>query len=142
MDLRDRQRGSATLELTVIAPALLILLGLVIVAARVEAAAAAVEQASSAGARAASLSRTASAARAAAETVVRRNLAAAGVDCQDFGMTIDTAGFRAGVGDHASVRLAVRCRVPLSDQGVPGLPGSRVIEAESVSVLDTYRGRR
>lgn len=136
------ERGSATLELTVLAPALLVLLGLVVVAARIESAAAALESAGAAGARVASLSRSAAAAQAGAEAAVRRNLADQGVACRDLRVALDLAAFRLPVGQHGAVRVVVRCRISLSDQAVPGLPGSRDLEAEAVSPLDTYRGRR
>ena len=89
-----RDRGSATLELAVLAPLLLVLVGLVVVAGRVEAAAGAVEQAAAAGARAASLTRTAAGAQAAAEHSVRANLVGQRIVCDDLQVAVDTAGFR------------------------------------------------
>lgn len=70
----DRERGSATLELVLLAPALLVVVGVVIAAGRVEVASAAVEHAAAEAARSASLTRTVPAAAAAAETAGRREL--------------------------------------------------------------------
>ncbi len=56
---RGTDRGSATIELAVLAPALLALLGLVIVAGRISVAGSAVEQAAASAARAASIARDA-----------------------------------------------------------------------------------
>lgn len=134
-------RGSATIELAVIAPALLALLGLVIVAGRVTAAAGAVEQAAAAAARAASLARTAVAAEAAADRAVRSSLAGQGVACRTLHSSVDVSGFAARIGSPAQVSVDVRCAVPLADMAVPGLPGERVVTATMASPIDRYRGR-
>ena len=60
--VRGSDRGSATIEMAVLAPALLALLGLVILAGRISAAGSAVEQAAASAARAASIARDARAA--------------------------------------------------------------------------------
>ena len=110
-----RDAGSVTLELAILTPALLMLLGLVVVAGRIEVASAAVDQASAAAAREASLARTPSAARAAATRAATANLAAQNLHCTDVRVT--------------------------GDLSVPGMPGTRTISASSQSSLDTYRGR-
>jgi TadE-like protein len=134
-------RGSTTLELVILGPALLTLLGLVIVAGRVAAASAVVEQAAAAGARAASLARDAGAASAAAERTVRASLSQQSISCQPLEHSIDTGGFRIPVGRPAEISVQVSCTVPLGQLGVPGMPGSRVVRAGAVSPLDSFRGR-
>lgn len=138
--LRD-DRGSATLELLILAPGLLILIGLVIVAGRVSAASSVVEQAAAAGARAASLARDAQAARTVAQREVRASLADQSVTCNPLEHSVDTSGFRVDVGRSAQVSVRVACTVPLGQLGVPGMPGRRVVKAEATSPLDTFRGR-
>ena len=138
---RGPDRGSATLELAVIAPALLALLGLVIVAGRIVAAGSAVEQAASAGARAASLARDARSAERQAERISGDSLRDQGVTCAPFTSSVDTAGFAVDVGSPASVTVVVACTVPLADVAVPGMPGSRVLSATMTSPLDSFRGR-
>ena len=133
--------GTATLELAVLAPILLALLGLVIVGGRVAAAGGAVEQASSSAARAASLARDARSAQAQAEGIARDSLAEQGVRCETFVSRVDTSGFGVAVGRPASVTVEVRCAVPLADLAVPGLVGSRMVSASTTSVLDRFRGR-
>ena len=133
--------GTATLELAVLAPLLLALLGLVIVGGRVAAAGGAVEQASSSAARAASLARDARSAQAQAEAIARDSLADQGVRCETFTSRVDTSGFGVAVGRPASVTVEVRCAVPLADLAVPGLGGSRMVSASTTSVLDRFRGR-
>jgi len=137
-----RDDGSATIELAVLAPGLIALLSLVIVAGRIEAAAGAVEQAAAAAARAASLSRSAQAAGARAESAARQSLADQGVACQPLTSTVDLGGFRVAVGRAASVRAEVSCTVSLADIAVPGMPGTRTISAEMTSPLDRHRGRQ
>ena len=133
--------GSVTLELAILGPALLLLLGLVVAAGRIEVAGAAVEQAASAAAREASIARSAPAARAAATSSARQSLREQGIDCAGLDVTVDTAGFAVAAGLPARVDVSVVCSVPLSDLAVPGLPGSRTMRAQMASPLDRYRSR-
>jgi Flp pilus assembly protein TadG len=139
---RGPDRGSATLELAVLAPALLALLGLVIVAGRITAAGSAVEQAAAAAARAASIARDARTAQAQAQAIARASLRDQGVTCAPASTSVVTDGFRVEVGRPASVEVEVRCAVPLADVAVPGMPGTRTVTARMASPLDTFRGRR
>jgi Flp pilus assembly protein TadG len=145
MSMRGSHRvgdeGSATLEVAVLAPALLMLVGLVVVTGRLGAATGVVEQAAASGAREASLSRSAAAAHAAAEASVRRSLLEQDVRCAPMTVSVSTSGFSVAVGNPGEVRVSVSCTVQLSDQGVPGLMGSRVLRADVVSPIDSYRGR-
>ncbi len=135
------ERGSATVELAVLAPALLALLGLVIVAGRISAAGSAVEQATASAARAASIARDARAAQVAAERSARDALRDQGVTCQPMTSSVDTGGFAVAVGSPSSVTVRVRCAVPLADISVPGMPGQRTITAQMTSPIDRFRGR-
>jgi len=137
----DRDRGSATLELAILAPALLLLLGLVVLAGRVQVAAGAVEHAAATAARDASLDRTADAARTAAIAAAERELAAQDLRCAPSSIVIDTAGFAAPVGQTATVTATVSCTVTLADLAIPGLPGSRTLTATATSPIDRYRSR-
>jgi Flp pilus assembly protein TadG len=134
--------GSATLELAILAPVLLLMLGLVIVAGRVVAAGSAVEQAAAAAARAASLSRDGREAQGRAERVARAAMAEQAVACQGMRSSVDTTGFAVATGRTASVSVEVACTVSLGDLAVPGIPGSRLISARATSPLDTFRERR
>jgi hypothetical protein len=136
-----RDRGSATLELAILTPGVLILLGLAIVAGRITVAGAAVEQASAAAAREASLARTPIDARAAAIRVATTSLSDRNVRCAGVHVTVDTTGFASRVGSPAQVEATVRCTVPLAALAVPGVPGSRTLTASTTSVLDRYRSR-
>jgi Flp pilus assembly protein TadG len=138
---RVSDRGSATVELAVLAPALLALLGLVIVAGRITVAAGAVEQAAATAAREASLARDARAARAGAQRSVSAALAQQGISCQTMSSRVDVAGFGVDVGSPATVTVEVDCSVALSDLSVPGMPGVRTVSARMTSPIDRFRGR-
>ena len=135
------ERGSVTVEMVLIAPALLALLMLTVLAGRVVLAGGTVEQVAAAGARAASLARSPAEATTAATDAVRRAVEEQHLQCQDVSVSVDTTGFRVPLGQPASVAVAVSCQVRLSDLTLPGLPGSRTLSDQAVSPLDPYRGR-
>ena len=134
-------RGSASLELVVLAPGLLLMLGVALVAGRVVAAGSAVEQAAAAGARAASLARDARTAEVLAREVATASLQDQGIACARMASRVDTGGFAVALGRPATVSVEVECAVALRDLAVPGVPGMRVLEARMTSPLDRYRGR-
>lgn len=133
--------GSATLELAILGSGLLVLLSLVIAAGRIEVAGSAVEQAAASGARDASLARSPAQARTVARASASASLAEQGLTCHGLTVTVSTSGFVAAPGTPASVRVGVVCSVPLSDLGVPGLPGNKTMTASMSSAVDTYRFR-
>ena len=134
-------RGSATVELVLIAPALLALLALTVLAGRIVLAGGTVEQVAAAGARAASLARTPAAAATAADTAVRQTLGEQRLQCAAVTVTVDPSGFGVPLGQPATVAVEVSCQVQLADLTVPGLPGTRTLSDRAVSPLDPYRGR-
>lgn len=123
------------------APALLLLLSVTIVAGRVVSAGSAVEQAAAAAARAASLARDARTAQGEAQRVASSSMRDQGIDCAPLASRVQVAGFAVAVGRPAHVSVDVRCTVPLADLAVPGLPGSRVVTASATSPLDRFRAR-
>lgn len=137
----DRERGSATLELAVLAPALLLLLGLVVLAGRVQVAAGAVEHAAMSAAREASLARSADGARATASSAAARELDGQDIRCATSNVTVDTAGFGAPLGQSATVSATLSCTVSFADLGIPGLPGSRTLASTATSPIDRFRAR-
>lgn len=140
MSRRD-DRGSVTLEFVVLAPVLLALLGLLIMAGRVAIASNSVEAAADEAARSASISRTAAGARSSAQDGARRSLAQQDLRCTSVQVDVDTSGFAVPVGLPAQVRATVTCVVSLADVALPGFPGSRTVTATAVSPVDTYRER-
>lgn len=137
--LRHDERGSVSLELAIIAPALLLLLGVLVLAGRVETSSAAVEQAARAAARDASLARTPDAARSTALDSAHRELF--GSNCVTTGIAVDVTGFAAPVGTDGIVTVTVTCTVTIADLAIPGLPGARTMTGTATSPLDRYRSR-
>ncbi len=133
------ERGSVTLELAILAPALLLLLGALVFAGRVQTSSATVEQAARAAARDASLARTADAARSTALASAQRELV--GSDCVSTDVAVDTAGFAAPIGTDAAITVTVTCTVSLADLAVPGLPGTHTMAGQATSPIDRYRTR-
>lgn len=135
------QRGSATLELAVLAPVLLILLALIVAGGRIQLAGGSVETAARDAARQASIARTPAAARAAAVSSARATLNSEGLSCSGLSVSVDTAGFATPLGQRAHIEADVACTVPLADISVPGLPGTYRMRAMATSPLDANRGR-
>ena len=126
--------GGATVELVVLAPLVVLLVGFVLFAGRLGLASADVRQAAASAARAASLTDTPAAAAAVAHRQVAENLAADGRSCADPSVTVDaqvTAGGR--------VTVSVVCPLPLGDLAPVGLPGTKVVEARAVEPVDVFR---
>ena len=129
-------RGSVAVETAVIAPALVFLLLLVVFAGRVAQAEGDVRRAASEAARAASLEQFPERATAEAERVVAANLSASGVVCGTLDVDVDTSVFSPG----GSVSVTVRCTASMEDVTLLGVPGERHFVAESLEVIDRYRG--
>ncbi|MFB8273620.1 TadE/TadG family type IV pilus assembly protein [Streptomyces sp. NPDC055955] len=133
--------GSYALETAVLAPVLIVILGLMIAFGRVTDAEGDVDSAAHAAARAASLERDAASAQSRAQDAVIRSLDGEGITCRTSSVTISTGGYAVGVGEAATVTATISCTANLSDIAVPGLPGSKTLTASWTSPIDTYRGR-
>jgi Flp pilus assembly protein TadG len=135
-----RDAGNAALELVILAPVILFVLGLVIAAGRTSVAQGSVAAAARDAARQASISLTPAAAKSAALASARAALSQDGLNCAPV-VTVDVTGFGVPVGEPATVQASVTCHVSLSSLLVPGLPGSRTLHATFTSPLDPYRER-
>jgi Flp pilus assembly protein TadG len=135
------QRGSAAVEITLLIPALLLTLGLIVVGGRVWFARTTVNEAAHAAARAASLARTAGEAAADGRSAGAQSLATGGLRCASITVEVNTAAFGVPVGTPATVTSTVNCRIRFGDLLLPGLPGSIELKASGASALDTYRSR-
>ncbi|MEV5542041.1 TadE family protein [Saccharopolyspora shandongensis] len=141
MNRRFSDEGSASVELAVLTPMLLMLLALVIAGARMVTTDLAVEHAATAAARSASLARTPAAAHAAATRTGTHALAEQNLTCAGLQLTADTRGF-GQPGASGTVTVTLRCAVPLADlTGIPGLPASIPLRAVFTSPVDPYRSR-
>ena len=133
------ERGSATLEMAVLAPGLLLLIALLTYAGRHAMADGTVEQAAADAARAASLQRTAAAGERAATEVARRSLADQGLACLRSTVEVDTSGLHAAPGAPGQVTVTVSCPLKVAD--LPLALPAVTVDATAVSPVDTYRER-
>jgi Flp pilus assembly protein TadG len=145
MTARDRrrsrdQRGSATVELTLLVPALLLMLGLLVSGGRLWFARTTVNEAAQTSARAASLARSASQATAAGKEAGAQSMSTAGLRCTSSLVTVSTAAFSAPAGTPATITSTIRCQVMLSEL-LPGAPGAVQLTGNGAAALDTYRTR-
>ena len=137
---RDR-RGSVAVELTLLAPALVLVLGLLVAGGRLWFARTSVVEAAQTSARAGSLARSAAQAGARGAEAGRQSLSTAGLQCAATSVRVGTAGFAVPVGTPATVTSDVTCRVAFGDVFLPGIPGSIELTGHSSAALDTYRAR-
>lgn len=135
------ERGSTTIEAVILVPAFGLFLGLIVIGGRIALADAAVQSAAAEAARTASLARASTSAQSLGRQAALDSLASQDLRCTRTTVTLDTSGFSAAVGTAASVEATVTCVVALDDLAVPGVPGSRTVEATMSSPIDTYRER-
>ncbi|GLZ37876.1 TadE/TadG family type IV pilus assembly protein [Actinokineospora sp. NBRC 105648] len=133
--VRD-ERGSATVELVIIAPLLIAMLLFVVFCGRMASTSQQITDAAHQAARAASLARTPAAAASDARSTAQTALANAGVTCQSLAVNVDTLGLQPG----STVTVTITCTVGLSDLSLLGLPGSTDLRDSFSSVVDVHRG--
>jgi len=140
-DRRPADNGNAALELLILAPVILFLIGLVIAYGRTSIAQGAVDAAAREAARQASLASSPAAARQAATSSARSALLSDGLQCQATVRLNLGQAFATPLGQPAAVSATVSCTVSLANLLVPGIPGSRKLSASFTSPLDPYRSR-
>lgn len=133
--------GNAALELVILAPVLLALLGLVVAAGRMSIAQGSVDAAARDAARQASIALTPAAAQAAGQASARAVLRHDGLDCRPVVLVNVSQFATRAPGEPAAVTATVQCTISLSDLALPGMPGSDRLQAEFTSPLDIYRSR-
>ncbi|SMD23924.1 TadE/TadG family type IV pilus assembly protein [Lentzea albidocapillata] len=134
--LRRDVRGSAAVELTLVAPLLILLLLLVVLCGRLAETKLRINDVAHQAARAATLARTSSQAVANAEATANAALASAGISCQALSVFTDVNGFKPG----STVTVTVSCSVGLSDLTALGVPGTRTFHSRFSSPVDVWRG--
>ncbi len=144
-DRQRRDRGSATLELAILTPALIVLIGFIVVAGRVAIANNTITSVAGNAARQASLARDARTAAATAAATAKSALTAQAIHCDGDGggqVAVDASGFAAASQGTPgqSVVVTVTCVVSFTDLAIPGLPGSRTLSDRAVSPIDPNRG--
>lgn len=129
-------RGSATIELTLITPVLVMVLVLIaVVAHRAVDARLRVDAAAHHAARAASLERTAADATRAATDTATAALGPADTSCASLDVITDTSGFRAG----GAVTVSVTCSVDLTPASPLTVSARLDVTARASEPLDLYR---
>lgn len=138
---REDEWGSATVELAVITPLVLLVLTLLVAGGRIVTAHASLDAATTAAARAASLARTPATATSAAHSTSATTLHQQGLACHDTSLQADTTALATGPGTGGQVTVTSRCTVALADLLAPGLPGGLPLASEAASPLDPYRSK-
>lgn len=129
----DGNRGSAAVELVVLAPVFILLLLFVVFLGRMTEANTKVRHAADQAARAASMVSRGRAGAVASATATSE-LTADGVRCAGLSVT-SSASFSAGL---EAIAVTVSCTVPSADLA-PLAPGQRTITATSAEVIDVIR---
>ena len=135
------EAGSVAVEVALLAPALVLVLGLLVAGGRLWFARTTVVEAAQASARAASLARTPAQAAAVGTDAGRQSMTTAGLRCAGSSVQVSTAAFSVPVGTPATVTSAVSCDVAFGDVFLPGMPGSLHLTGRGSAALDTYRAR-
>ncbi|TDQ55098.1 TadE family protein [Actinorugispora endophytica] len=130
------ERGSASVELTLVAPLLIAFALLMVLAGRVVGAQSTADEIAHAAARAASMERTAPQAQAAADQVAGEALSSHGLVCADYTLALNHGGLQPG----GAVTAVLSCHIDLGDLSGLNVPGTRTVQGESTVVVDTYRG--
>ncbi|WP_405657762.1 TadE family protein [Streptomyces sp. NBC_00079] len=132
---RSADAGSATVELIVLIPVLILMLWFLLFCGRMADSRLRIEDAAHQAARAASSQRTAPAAEAQARTTAAEALEDAGITCRSL-----EVGTQGTVQPGGTVRAVITCRVDLSDLALLQVPGTATLSADFSSPVDVYRG--
>lgn len=133
---RPHEQGSATLEVAIVTPALLLFMLLVVFGGRLALAHGEADSAARDAARAASIARSAGAATGNARQAAAATLTNAGISCRGFAVATDTSVFQPG----GAVTVEVACTAALSDLGLLGVPGSQTLHGRYTAPVDRFRG--
>lgn len=135
--LRRGERGAAAVELVLLVPALMLLVGLFVYGYRLWSARAAVLSAAESSARAATLAHSPGEARSMAEDAAASNLQTLGVQCVRRDVDADVSALSLPAGQQGTVRVGIHCTVSMADLLVPGVPGS--VQIDRVATEQTNR---
>jgi Flp pilus assembly protein TadG len=133
--------GSMSLELVIVAPALLLLAIGIVTAGRVASAHQAVQLAASQAARATALAPNVGAAVTAGRNQAASSVTALGQPCSELGTDVAAGGLTRAPGTATTVTVTVNCHVLLSQLVVPGLPGTLRITEAATEPVDRWLAR-
>jgi len=129
-----RDRGSATAELVLIMPLILLMLAFLVLCYRISDARLRLADAAHQAARAASIAPSPAQAVTDAQSTAHSALADAGITCEALTVTTDPAGLAPG----ALVHVTVSCSVGLDDLAMLGVPGTAALHASATSPVDLH----
>ncbi len=136
LDLPGHQsRGSAAVELAVLAPLLMLFIVFIVMLGRLAAAKSEVVAAARSGAQAAVLWGTPGQATWAADASIALELGQHHVRCRSANVRVDTSDLRPG----GAVRVSVSCTISMAQLAMPGMPGSKTVAASVVAPVGMYR---
>jgi Flp pilus assembly protein TadG len=132
---RSRERGSATAELVLVTPLLILFVLFIVGLGRLAHARALVNDAAAQAARAATLQYLSPGqATAAAQQTAAAALASAGLACASQSTSVDTGQDHPG----GTITVTLTCQVNLSNVTAAGFPDSTTLRASFTSPIDTY----
>ena len=135
------ERGSASLELVIVVPAVVAVIALLTAGWRLWSVRSQVREAAAAGARAATLARSGAEAEQAASAAIDADLETVGSSCTGPTVGIDVSAFSAPPGQGGDVGVDVTCEVPFTDLLIP-MPGALTVEGHAGSRRDSFRERQ
>ena len=130
------ERGSAPLELVLLAIPVLSVMMLIVFVGRVARADGTLDGVAHYAALRSAQARSAGDADAAAQDAAAADLAVSGLPCEATNVEVDTGDFRSG----GTVQVTVTCQLRLSDLGPLPIPGNRLVTSRSVAAVDVFRG--
>lgn len=129
------EQGSATAELVLVTPLLILILVFVVALGRLTSARIEVDSAAAQAARAASMAWSPQSTNQVARQSAAATLSGDHVTCAHLDVSVDTTEFVPG----GSVSVTVSCGVDLSQLTGLDLPTTQTISSEAVSPLDRFR---
>ena len=133
--LAHDEHGSATAELVILTPLLILLLLFVVALGRLAGAHIDVDGAAAQAARAASIARNPAVAAVSAQQTASSALSSQHITCAHLDVSVDTSDFVPG----GSVAVSVSCAVNLSDLTGLHLPVTETVANRFVEPIDAYR---
>ncbi|WP_211754572.1 TadE family protein [Nocardioides gansuensis] len=129
------ERGTASVELVLIAPVLIVVMLFVVGLGRMAHARQQIDAVAADSARAASLERNTAKSAEAARTAAAASLGEAGVSCTRLDVHVNLDRYQPG----GLVRVTVSCVAELGDVALAGFPGTRRFTSDAVVPIESHR---
>jgi Flp pilus assembly protein TadG len=128
-------RGSVAVELTLLAPLLLLLVVFVVSLGRLAQARQEVDDAAAQAARAVTVTDSVREAQATAQQATAASLASDRITCSHLSVTTNTLAYAPG----GEVQVRVTCAVSMADLSLLHLPGAETVSGVATSPVDRFR---